>query len=87
MSATEREFDRATKKSKQRLIFVKGADDTVFELVDQAVDFVMSKLDRSVGTRAKSNAAPVTYELPTDAVAEAIVYAVCHRDYASKASV
>ncbi len=60
---------------------------TVFELVDQAVDFVMSKIDRSVGTRSKSNAAPVTYELPTDAVAEAIVNAVCHRDYASKASV
>jgi ATP-dependent DNA helicase RecG len=60
---------------------------TVFDLVDQAVDFVMSKIGRSVGTRSKSNAAPVTYELPTDAVAEAIVNAVCHRDYASKTSV
>jgi len=60
---------------------------TVFELVDQALDFVMSKLDRAVGTRAKSNQAPETYELPPDAVSEAIVNAIAHRDYASNASV
>jgi ATP-dependent DNA helicase RecG len=60
---------------------------TVFELVDQAVDFVMSKIDRAVGTRAKSARAPETYELPHDAVAEAIVNAIAHRDYASNASV
>lgn len=60
---------------------------TVFELVDQAVDFVMSKIARAVGTRAEGPAAPVTYELPHDAVAEAIVNAVAHRDYASNASV
>jgi predicted HTH transcriptional regulator len=60
---------------------------TVFELVDQAVDFVMGKLARAVGTRAQSNQAPVTYELPREVVAEAIVNAVAHRDYASNASV
>jgi ATP-dependent DNA helicase RecG len=60
---------------------------TVFALVDQAVDFVMSKIARQVGTRAEGNAAPVSYELPRDAVAEAIVNAVAHRDYASTASV
>jgi ATP-dependent DNA helicase RecG len=60
---------------------------TVFELVDQAMDFVMSKIDRGVGTRAFGPTAPVTYELPRDAVAEAIVNAVAHRDYASNASV
>ena len=60
---------------------------TVFELVDQAVDFVMSKITRTVGTRAAGPAAPVDYELPRDAVAEAIVNAVAHRDYASNASV
>jgi predicted HTH transcriptional regulator len=60
---------------------------TVFDLVDQAVDFVMSKLARAVGTRAKGPEAPVEYELPRDAVSEAIVNAVAHRDYASNASV
>lgn len=60
---------------------------TVFELVDQAVDFVMGRLARTVGTRAKSNQAPVSYELPREVVAEAIVNAVTHRDYASNASV
>ena len=60
---------------------------TVFELVDQAVDFVMSKLAARVGTRAEGPRAPVTYEIPRDVVAEAIVNAVAHRDYASNASV
>lgn len=60
---------------------------TVFELVDQSVAFIMSKIAAAVGTRAESNRAPVTYELPRAAVAEAIVNAVAHRDYASNASV
>jgi biotin synthase len=60
---------------------------TVFELVDQAVDFVMSKITRSVGTRAEGPQAPVEYELPREVVAEAIVNAVAHRDYTSNASV
>ncbi|MCL2641013.1 MAG: hypothetical protein FWD53_09235 [Phycisphaerales bacterium] len=60
---------------------------TVFELVDQAVWFVMSKLTAAVGTRAESNRAPVTYELPRLAVSEAIVNAIAHRDYTSNASV
>lgn len=60
---------------------------TVFDLVDQAVDFVMSRITRSVGTRARGPESPVEYELPRDAVAEAIVNAVAHRDYTSNASV
>jgi predicted HTH transcriptional regulator len=60
---------------------------TLFEMVDQSVDFVLSKIDRSVGTRAHGPQAPVTYELPPQAVAEAVVNAVAHRDYASNASV
>jgi hypothetical protein len=35
---------------------------TVFEMVDQAVDFVMSKIARSVGTRKQGPQAPVEYD-------------------------
>ncbi len=40
-----------------------------------------------MGTRSESAQAPVTYEIPRDAVAEAIVNAVAHRDYAGNGSV
>lgn len=60
---------------------------TVFDLVDQAADFVLSKIDLSVGTRAESARAPVSYEIPKEVVMEAIVNAVVHRDYASNGSV
>ena len=60
---------------------------TAFQLVDQAVDFVLSKIALSVGTRAESVQAPVTYEIPKEVVTEAIVNAVAHRDYTSNASV
>jgi predicted HTH transcriptional regulator len=60
---------------------------TVFDLVDQAKDFVLSKIDLWVGTRAESTAVPTKYEIPQEVVAEAIVNAVVHRDYTSKASV
>ena len=57
---------------------------TVFELVDQAVDFVLSKLALSVGTRAESIQVPIAYEIPKEVVTEAIVNAVVHRDYTSR---
>jgi len=60
---------------------------TVFVQVDMAVDFVLSKLNRSVGTRAESSQAPVSYEIPPDVVREAIVNAVAHRDYTSAGAV
>jgi predicted HTH transcriptional regulator len=60
---------------------------TLFDLVDQAVDFVLSKVARSVGTREHGPQVPVSYELPKEAVTEAIVNAVAHRDYTSNASV
>lgn len=60
---------------------------TLFEQVDEAVDFVMSKLNRTVGTRQAGPSAPVKYEIPRAVVAEAIVNAVAHRDYASSASI
>jgi predicted HTH transcriptional regulator len=59
----------------------------LFDQVDMAHDFVMSKLNRSVGTRAESAQAPVRYEVPSDVVREAIVNAIAHRDYASDAAV
>ncbi len=59
----------------------------LFVLVDQAVEFVLSRIDRAVGTRTESIDAPVRFELPPDAVREAIVNAVAHRDYYSNASV
>ena len=60
---------------------------TAFELVDQAVDFVLSKINRSIGTRAEGVRAPRTYEIPREVVTEAIVNAVAHRDYTDNGSV
>lgn len=60
---------------------------SLFEMIDKAVGFVMSRIDARVGTRDHSTDAPVDYELPESAVAEAIANAVAHRDYTSNASV
>jgi predicted HTH transcriptional regulator len=62
----------------------KGA---LVEQVDMAVDFVMSKINRSVGTRSESVQAPVRYEIPHEVIREAIVNAVAHRDYTSAGAV
>ncbi len=59
----------------------------LFELVDQSVNFVLSKIDLAVGTRAKSVQVPVAYEIPPEAITEAVVNAIAHRDYTSTASV
>jgi len=56
-------------------------DGRLFEVIDQAVEFVLGKLDRSVGTRAMSTQAPVAFEIPRPVIAEAIVNAVAHRNY------
>lgn len=60
---------------------------TVFELVDQALEFVLTKLDYRIETRAESVSIPGSYEIPREVVAEAIVNAIAHRDYTSNASV
>ncbi len=60
---------------------------TVFDLIEQSVDFVMSKINRSVGTRADGVTAPIEYEIPREVVAEGIINAVAHRNYASNGSV
>lgn len=59
----------------------------LFEQADQARDFVLAKINRTVGNRTTSNVAPAAYELPPDAIAEGIVNAIAHRDYHSNASV
>ena len=59
----------------------------LFEQVDNSVDFVLSKLNRSIGTRAESSQAPVRYEIPPDVIREAIVNAIAHRDYTSLGAV
>ena len=62
---------------------------TLFDMIDQATAFVMDRVDLAVGTRAEGNttSVPTNYELPPDAVKEAIVNAVAHRDYTSNGSV
>jgi ATP-dependent DNA helicase RecG len=59
----------------------------VFEMIAAAVDFVLSKINLYVGERNISEVVDVEYELPIQAVTEAIVNAVAHRDYTSNASV
>lgn len=52
---------------------------TVFELVEQAMDFILSKLDYSIGTRAEQIQIPGSYEIPKEIIAEAVVNAIAHR--------
>lgn len=59
----------------------------LFAQANQATDFVLGKIDRSIGERSESPIAPRRYEVPPDAIAEAIVNAIVHRDYHSNASV
>ena len=51
------------------------------------MDFVLSKINRSIGTRSESPRAARTYEIPKEVVTEAIVNAVAHRDYTDSSSV
>jgi len=60
---------------------------TVFELVDQAEDFILSKLDYQVETRQEDTSIPGQYEIPREVIAEAIVNAIAHKDYTNNGSV
>lgn len=60
---------------------------TLFELVDAAKGFVMQHIDAKVGTRKNNNSVDIEYEIPIEAVAEAVVNACVHRSYESNGSV
>jgi predicted HTH transcriptional regulator len=47
----------------------------------------LSKISLSTGTRELSNQVNTAYEIPRRAIAEAIINAVAHREYYSKASI
>ncbi|RZB35119.1 MAG: ATP-dependent DNA helicase RecG [Desulfobacteraceae bacterium Eth-SRB1] len=59
----------------------KPYEGRLLEVIDQAVEFVLGKIDRRVGTRATSIQAPVEFEIPIPVITEAIVNAVAHRNY------
>ncbi len=56
---------------------------TLFDVIDQAVEFVLAKIDRRVGTRVAGTQAPVEFEVPRSVITEAVVNAIAHRDYRS----
>ena len=59
----------------------------VFEMIEQAVDFVLSKINLYVGDRSKSVTVDVAYEIPKQAVTEAIVNAILCKGLHKKAYV
>jgi ATP-dependent DNA helicase RecG len=60
---------------------------TLFEQIDAATDFVLARLDRTIGDREEANIAAERLEIPKEAIREIIVNSVVHRDYDSNASV
>ena len=60
---------------------------TVFDMVESAVAFVMSRIDAKVGARDTQTSVDVDFELPMKAVRECIINAIVHRDYTSNGSV
>ena len=74
-------------KVEKPIPFYQTYKGNLFELVDQAVNFVLSKIDYAVGTRSKGTQVPTAYEIPPEVIEEAIVNAVAHRDYDSTGSV
>ena len=59
----------------------------LFQQVDSAVVFVMSKLNKTIGSRNQGATAMIKDEIPNEVVVEIIVNAVVHRDYDSTGSI
>ena len=59
----------------------------LFSQIDDTIEFIMSRLARSAGTRDDSAQLRAAFEIPRSAVAEAVVNALAHRDYASNAPI
>jgi len=60
---------------------------TLFQQIDKAVDFILSRVDRTISDRQEGPAAQIHMEIPNEAITEIIVNAVVHRDYDSSGSV
>ena len=60
---------------------------TLFDQADQALDFVLTKLKRTVTPRDHAPESDTEYEIPYKSLREAIINAIAHRDYTSNASV
>ena len=59
----------------------------LFALLEQGMDFVMSRIAQSRGIRDRGSQVPFRNELPREAVEEAIVNALVHRDWRMASSV
>ena len=59
----------------------------MFNQVDSAEDFVLSKVNISVGTRVQSVRVPRTYEILVEVIRKSIVNAMVHRDFTSTGNV
>lgn len=58
---------------------------SLFSQIDDTIEFIMTRLARSAGARDDGAQLQATFEIPRSAVAEAVVNALAHREYASNA--
>lgn len=59
----------------------------LFALLEQGTDFVMSRIAQSRGLRTEGPRVPVKFEIPREAVEEALINALVHRNWKLSASV